>query len=57
MYLFRVDERFQNDGRSKAFHWYKKAIMSAVKVEELWVYPIKACQGIPIKTAKITPTG
>lgn len=26
-------------------------------VSELWIYPIKSCQGIPLKTAEVTPKG
>lgn len=27
------------------------------KVEELWIYPVKACQGVRVKKAKLTKTG
>lgn len=31
--------------------------MPAIVVEELWVYPVKACQGIRVKQATLTATG
>ena len=27
------------------------------KIEELWVYPVKSCQGVRVKKAALTPTG
>jgi uncharacterized protein YcbX len=39
---------------------HKQSIMStktAVTIKELWVYPVKACQGVQVSAANVTPTG
>lgn len=30
---------------------------TSIKIVELWVYPVKACRGVKVDSAKVTPTG
>jgi hypothetical protein len=32
-------------------------VASALTIKELWVYPVKACQGIQVTSANVTATG
>jgi hypothetical protein len=32
-------------------------VAAAVTIKELWVYPVKACQGVQVNSANVTATG
>jgi uncharacterized protein YcbX len=32
-------------------------VAAAVTIKELWVYPVKACQGVKVTSANVTATG
>lgn len=42
---------------TKIFAWYTRVIPKPLCIEELWIYPVKSCQGISVPRIKVTKFG